>query len=184
MKWTEEQDAFLRAMYFESPMSRIIDATGRSLNAIYIRSKTLGLKRKYNGGFQVGNTFRNRKSAAPRPPTLQDRVLTFLRDTDSALIARDVAKAMGITGTASVSLALRRLHRGKEIHVSEYRPKVRKHDPRWIPAYSFGKGADTKMPEPDAAERFHAPNPIPYNTLPFFHEHVFKPAMQAEGITE
>ncbi len=183
MKWTPEQDAALRAMYASAPFSEIIAATRRSVQAIYVRARLLGLKRQHKGYFQIGNTIRNRKRAAPKPPTLQDRVLTFLRDTDSALISRDVAKQMMIGDVASVSLALRRLHRAKEIYVAEYQPKRRKHDPKFIPAYSFGKGPDAEMPEPDAVERFHAPNPIPYSVLPFFHDHVFKPAMQVEGIT-
>lgn len=162
MKWTPEKDAILRAMYWDQPLDQIIAATGKSRDGIYARSQLLNLKRKHFGGFRLGNHIRrNYPTAAPKPPTLQDRVLTFLRGEDSALISRDVAKAMALSDVASVSLALRRLHRAREIHVAEYQPKRRKHDPRFVPAYSFGKGTDAEMPEPDAVERFHAPNPIP-----------------------
>ncbi len=184
MKWTAERDAILREMYYDQPLDQIMAATGTSRDGIYARAKLLNLTRKRFGGFKQGHTIRrNYQTAAPKPPTLQDRVLTFLRDTDSALIARDVAKQMMIGDVACVSLALRRRHRAKEIHISEYQPKRRKHDPPFVPAYSFGNGQDATMPEPDAVERFHAPNPIPYSVLPFWHDHVFKPVPQAEGIT-
>lgn len=180
MKWTPEQDAILRQMYYDQPLDQIMTATSKSRDGIYARAQLLNLTRKRFGGFKQGNTIRRTYTSAPKPPTLQDRVLTFLRDKDSALISRDVAKQMLITDVASVSLALHRLHRAKEIHVAEYQPKRRKHDPKFIPAYSFGKGPDAEMPEPDAVERFHEPNPIPYSVLPFFHDHVFKPAPPAE----
>lgn len=162
-KWTPEQDAILRAMYWDAPMDQIIAATGKPLHGIYRRAKRLLLKRHHIGGFRVGHTIRNlnRKRAATKPPSLQDRILTLLMDTDSAWVARDIAKSFG-TETSVVSFALRCLHRDCVIHIAEYRPKRLKHDPPFVPAYAFGDADDAPMQQgPEEIERFHAPNPIP-----------------------
>ena len=159
-KWTPEQDAILRAMYWNTPMDQIIAATGKPLQGIYARAKKLLLKRHHIGGFRVGHTIRNRKRAAPKPPSMQDRVLTFLRDADSAWVARDIAKSFG-TETSVVSFALRCLHRDGSIHIAEYRPKRLKHDLPFVPAYAFGDADDAPMQGPAEIERFHAPSPIP-----------------------
>lgn len=159
-KWSHEQDTILRDMYWDAPMEQIIASAGRTLNAIYVRAKVLGLKRKHNGGFRIGNTIRNRKRAAPKPPGIQDRILTLLRDTDAAWVARDVAKALA-SDLAAISFALRCLHRVGSIHIEEFRPKRLKHDPPFVPAYSIGDCDDAPMPEPEEVERFYAPNPVP-----------------------
>jgi len=54
-KWTKEQDAFLRAMYPSNPMQEIIEATGKTMNAIYARAQLLGLERENKSKFKPGD---------------------------------------------------------------------------------------------------------------------------------
>ncbi len=49
--WTREQDALLRAMYPLRPMAEIIEATGRSKEAIYARAQRFELKREHQTQF-------------------------------------------------------------------------------------------------------------------------------------
>lgn len=52
--WTQEQSALLVSMYPTSEMKDIIKATGKTLDAIYSKAKTLGLRRENQAKFKPG----------------------------------------------------------------------------------------------------------------------------------
>lgn len=185
MKWTTEQDAVLIARYWDAPMYELAAETNRSVQAIYARARLLKLKRKYDGGFKIGNKVRNNRPAKPRSATIEQRVAALLESSaDAAWTSPQVADALKVARPA-VTMALNHLRCVGKIHVAEYRKSRSKH--RWlhVAAYRWGDGENAMPPSGAAAIQIQiidsTPSPVPQPWLDAWTARVlYGPAAPAE----
>jgi hypothetical protein len=170
--WTTEQDALLRAMYPANPMPEIVEATGRTMHAVYSRAKLLKLTRKNKAKFAEGSAPVGQRFQQGKPSwnagkavfkiTARDLVLGEFR-RNPVQTTKTLAEATGLRRSGCWTVCNHMVKQG-EAHISGWTSSVETGYNK-IATFTLGPGENVKW-TPRQKKADSEEDISPYEILP------------------
>lgn len=179
--WTTREDAYLAVNFSSASMPEMVEATGRTKDAIYSRAKVLGLTRNERVAHRefIRGTVLH-KDTLPKKRTVRDVVISEL----TKHIERTGRQLMAATGATKCTIwkVCDRLRKQGNIHVSRFQESEISPG-NWEAVYRINAGVDAVSPavlkqKKEAKDNPHKVQPIPHPTLSMWHDRVFAPQIQ------